>query len=561
MVILEVRVFHLQILEGNKYKILSEKNRIRIVREPAPRGIIFDRNGIPLVVNQYKYQVYFPEEVLTSKERVRKKLERIFSLKIEEILKDFNRREFGKVVLVKKGVEVEDIVKIVEDFDLLDAIVVKVPYRKYCFKSESIAHLIGHTGEITKEKFEILKDKGYKLKDIIGLDGIEYFYDRILRGEDGGSELEVDAQGRVLKTIGYKEPVPGANIYLTIDRRIQEIASQAMEGKKGAVIVMNPENGEILAMVSKPSYPLEIFDKINLQEWKDLQNHKSSPFQNRAISAKYPPGSVFKIITAIAALENNLVNEKETFECKGTYKVGNRVFRCWERKGHGKICLLKGIAHSCDVVFYELGKRAGASLLKKFSYKFGLGNITGIDLPGEVKGLVPDRRWKRIHFRENRWFLGDTINMSIGQGFLQTTPLQIAVMTSIVANGGYRVKPHLLKKIEKNGEEKYISFKKLKIDLKEKNLKILKEGMKLAVEEGTGRFCKIPFLKIAGKTGTADDPPKKKPHAWFVGFAPYENPQYCVAVVVEEGGKGGEVAAPVAREIFEKIFTTKKETL
>jgi penicillin-binding protein 2 len=556
--ILGIRIFQIQILEGEKYKNLSENNRIKLIREYAPRGIIFDRNGIQLVKNEYKYNIYFPEDTLSSNKKVREKLAKLFSLNFKEILENSKNREWGKLILVKYGANISELTKVLEDFDLQNsALIIKVPVRKYLV-GDAFSHIIGYTGEMTKEKFKILKEKGYNIKDIIGMDGIEYVFDEILRGEDGGGQIEVNAEGKKIRTLGYKKPKSGADIYLTIDKRIQEIVDEAMKGKTGAVVVMNPKNGEILSLLSKPSYPLEIFNnKLSSEEWKKLQNHSAHPFQNRAISAKHPPGSIFKIITAVAALENGITNEKEIFLCKGNYKVGKRIFKCWERKGHGKIDLVRGIAHSCDVVFYTLGERLGVEKLKEFSLKFGLGQNTNIELPGELKGTVPDRKWKRINFRGGRWFLGDTINMSIGQGFLQVTPLQMAVVTSIIANGGYKVKPLLIKKIVNREEEIYPSVKKVHLGLKKETLQILKKGMRLAVKEGTGKLCEIPFVEISGKTGTADDPPKSKPHAWFVGFAPSENPLYCVVVMIEEGGKGGEVAAPIAKEIFEKIFEIK----
>lgn len=547
--VLIIGLGYLQVARGKYWEGVSRENRIRLVKSKPLRGMLFDRKGRVLATNRQILVVSVIPGKLSSQRQTLKRLSELVGLEKKEIEERLGEEKFNKYnpVRIKENVEMKTATCILESFDLPGVVVEMIPVRYYP-QGKMASHALGYVGEITKGKLEKMGSAGYKLKDIIGLDGIELYYDWDLRGEEGGSQVEVDALGHKVRVLGYREPRPGKNIVLTLDKDIQEVAERAMGNKVGAVVVMNPQNGEILALVSKPNFEPNFFlSKISTKDWSNLVHHPNKPLQNRAIANKYPPGSVFKIVTASAALESGKTTAASEFFCSGKYRLGKGLFRCWRRAGHGKINFVQGIAQSCDVVFYQLGRELGMKELGKFAELFGLGSPTGIDLAGEVAGRVPTKMWKKISFRGEPWYGGDTINTSVGQGFLQVTPLQMAVMTSIIANGGKRVKPHLLKTKTLRGEE--LSLSKQTID-------VIKEGMIKAVAEakGTGHSAYLPGLSIAGKTGTAEDPPRGEPHAWFVSFAPADNPKMVIVVFVEQGGKGGEVAAPIAREIYKQAI-------
>lgn len=547
--VLIIGLGYLQVARGKYWEGVSRENRIRLVKSKPLRGMLFDRKGRVLATNRQILVVSVIPGKLSSQRQTLKRLSELVGLERKEIEERLGEEKFNKYnpVRIKENVEMKTATCILESFDLPGVVVEMIPVRYYP-QGKMASHALGYVGEITKEKLERMRSAGYKLKDIIGLDGIELYYDWDLRGEEGGSQVEVDALGHKVRVLGYREPRPGKNIVLTLDKDIQKAAERAMGNKVGAVVVMNPQNGEILALVSKPNFEPNFFlSKISTKDWSNLVYHPNKPLQNRAIANKYPPGSVFKIVTASAALESGKTTAASEFFCSGKYRLGKGLFRCWRRAGHGKINFVQGIAQSCDVVFYQLGRELGMKELGKFAKLFGLGSPTGIDLAGEVAGRVPTKMWKKISFRGERWYGGDTINMSVGQGFLQVTPLQMAVMTSIIANGGKRVKPHLLKTKTSRGE---------KLSLSKQTIDVIKEGMIKAVAEakGTAHSAYLPGLSIAGKTGTAQNPSREEPHAWFVSFAPADNPKMVIVVFVEQGGQGGEVAAPIAGEIYKQAL-------
>ncbi|PIU60847.1 MAG: penicillin-binding protein 2 [Armatimonadetes bacterium CG07_land_8_20_14_0_80_40_9] len=542
--VLIIGLGYLQVARGKYWEEVSRENRIRLVKSKPRRGILFDRKGRVLATNRQILVVSVIPGKLSSQRQTLKRLSKLLGLERKEIEEKLGEEEFNKYnpVKIKENIEMKTATRILESFDLPGVVVEMIPVRYYP-QGKTASHTLGYVGEITKGKLEKMKSAGYKLKDIIGLDGIELYYDRDLRGEEGGSQIEVDALGHKVRVLGDREPRPGKNIVLTLDKDIQEAAERAMGNKVGAVVVMNPQNGEILALVSKPNFEPNFFlSKISKKDWSNLVHHPNKPLQNRAIANKYPPGSIFKIVTAAAALESGKTTATSEFFCSGKYRLGKGLFRCWQRAGHGKINLVQGLAQSCDIVFYQLGRELGIKELGEFAELFGLGSPTGIDLPGEVAGRVPTKMWKKS-FRGERWYGGDTINMSVGQGFLQVTPLQMAVMTSIIANGGKRVKPHLLKTMTLKREDLLLS---------KQTIDVIKEGMIKSVAEakGTAHSAYLPGLSIAGKTGTAEDPPREEPHAWFVSFAPADNPKMVIVVFIEQGGKGGGVAAPIARKIY-----------
>ncbi|MCX5782067.1 MAG: penicillin-binding transpeptidase domain-containing protein, partial [Elusimicrobia bacterium] len=392
-----------------------------------------------------------------------------------------------------------------------------------------------------------------------GRGGLEQQYDFELRGQDGGWQIEVDALGRQTKMLRYIPSVKGNSLYTTIDSKLQEAAYQALKKsatKKGAAIVIDPRNGAVKALVSVPGFNPDISaEKEFLKYLKD----KELPLFNRAIQALYPPGSVFKVITFIGAVSDNIVNPKETYTCEGSFTLGNRTFACWLKTGHGKMSLIPAMANSCNVYFYNIGLKIGQKILESIAKEFKIGAKTGIDLPSEKKGLLPSSEWK-LKKRNMPWLKGDTVNMAIGQGPLLVTPIQIASMIVAVANGGTLYKPYIVEKIsDPDGNILYAHEQEIrgKIELSENTWKLLKNALETAVSNGTGRGCSFSNIKVAGKTGTSQNP-QGEDHAWFASYAPADNPEIAVTVLVEHGGTGGHAAVPVARAIYEQYFGLSK---
>lgn len=536
MVLLLVgRLAQMQIIQGEWYRQLAEGNRIRLLRTHPPRGVITDRNGKILATNDAIFSINVPLSLLKNP-KARRLLKQRLWMDSAQLERAKQTQEYGFVTL-KEKVKAKDLVPILEKLPVPGLLVKTEPVRIYLYQ-ESIAHVVGYVGEVSREDISRNKPPG----SLEGKAGVEGAYDDVLRGVEGGKQVEVDARGRVLKVLGEKRAHPGKTLALTIDVRLQKYAQHLLKGKRGAIIVLEAKTGEILTLVSSPSFsPNMMIPPTKLQEWKTVAEDPGKPFLNRAIAGLYPPGSVFKLVTYLATPESKA---PDSFYCPGFLKIGERKFRCWKRSGHGHLSLIRGIADSCDVVFYTLGLVTGPVSILNQAAQMGLGKRTGVDLDGEKEGFLPSLAWKQKHLGE-RWYPGDTANLSIGQGFLQVTPLQIARLTALLANGEYLVRPHVVK-----GSLGASLAAKMRVPLDAKKLAIVREGMRLAVLDGTARRAHLSGLVIAGKTGTAQDPPKQKPHAWFVGYAPYPVGKIVVTVLIEEGGEGGKVAAPVARKLF-----------
>ncbi|MFC1512744.1 penicillin-binding protein 2, partial [bacterium] len=430
------------------------------------------------------------------------------------------------------------------------------PVRRYRLGYAS-AHVLGYLGEIDLDELNHLSSEGYKIGDLIGQRGIEKVYDTYLRGHDGSTKMEVDAKGRQLRIISDVPPLRGNDAYVSIDYNLQKKAEQLLNGKKGSIVALKPDTGEVLAMVSSPGFdPTQFLYPLKDEKQKILQD-ESHPLMNRAIQAQYAPGSIFKIITTIAVLEENKIEPDVEYYCRGYAVFGRerRVFRCWKEKGHKKIAMLDAFIHSCDVYYYNMGLKAGNELLAKYAKMFGLGAYTGLDMPSEKIGFIPVKKWKKNKFGIS-WYEGDTVNMSIGQGFLLVTPIQLANLLNTIANGGYLYRPFIIKKIvSKDGKELFenspLMLKHIKIS--KNTLEFIKKGLIGVVEKGTGRACYIKGIQIAGKTGTTENP-HGEDHAWFAAFAPADRPEISLCVLIEHGGHGGAVAAPIAREMFKEYF-------
>ncbi len=414
-----------------------------------------------------------------------------------------------------------------------------------------LSHVAGYLGKISEEELERFRPYGYRIKDLVGKDGIEKFYNDYLRGTNGGLQVEVDNKGRQLGLLAVKEPRAGKALYLSIDIGLQKFCDSVLADKKGAIIVMDPFTGEIFALVSHPSFDPNVFARPgNAKEVSALLNNSTDfPMLNRAISGTYAPGSVFKIVVAASALDTGKFSDKDTFSCKGVLTVGNRPFRCWRQKGHGTLTILGAMKYSCNVFFYQLGLLCGADTIARYAFKLGLGKPVGVDLPGEASGFVPTPSWKRKKLGAP-WFKGETANYAIGQGYLLVTPIQIVRLVAAIANGGRLVRPFIVSRIE---DVDLYHAESRDTGIKKDTLRILKECLRGVVNEphGTGLYARSKNIVVAGKTGTAQNP-KGISHAWFAGFAPFEDPKVCVVVFIEHGGKGGLDPARFAKQIIEE---------
>jgi penicillin-binding protein 2 len=559
------QLWYLQVLEGGRFLDASDKNRIRIRPIAAPRGILFDRNGVPLVDNRPAFTLSIIPRELDNRDAVLGRLATLLGLPYQELVDALGRVPSDSFlpVRIRRGLTMEDVAK-VEEWKLeLPGVIVEVEPQRAYPTSRFAAHLLGYVREASDEQ---MKQGRYRRGELVGQTGLERLLDEFLRGRDGGERIEVDAMGRPIRIVQQTEPHPGAEVVTTIDRRIQEVAEKAMEGKAGAVVVMDPRNGDVLALVSTPAFPIDAFTgNIDRNAWIRLVQDPQHPLLNRASQALYPPGSVFKIILMAAGLQEGSITPMDRVQCPGHFEYGGRTWKDWKKEGHGTVDLRRAIAQSCDVYFYSQGLKIGGTAIAKYAKAFGLGSATGIDLGTERVGLIPEPRPRKDR-RVRPWTGGDTLNMSIGQGAVLVTPMQIARMMSAVANGGVLWKPRLVQRIER--PEQGVVFRDPgqvngHVELSPVVWALIRDGLWAVVNEwGTGAAAKIPGLDVAGKTGTAQTVANSKSdrgedHAWFAAFAPAKDPQAVVVVLVERGGHGGEAAAPIARKILNAIFFEK----
>jgi penicillin-binding protein 2 len=558
------QLWYLQVLEGGRMQELSERNRIRIRPVAAPRGILFDRNGLALVDNRPAFTLSLIPREMEDRNQVVARLAVLLRMPVGELMEALEKVPADSIrpVRVRRGLSLEDVTMVEERKLELPGVIVEVEPQRTYPTSTFAAHLLGYVREVSDEQ---MKGGRYRRGDMIGQSGLERLLDEHLRGRDGGERIEVDAFGRPVQIMRREEPDPGAQVITTIDRRIQEAAERAMVGKAGSVVVMDPRNGDVLALTSSPAFPLDrLTGNLDRDEWVRLVRDPMSPLMNRALQGMYPPASVFKIIVAAAGLQEGSLTPMDNIYCNGEFTLGNWTFKDWKPGGHGHVNLHQSIAQSCDIFFYQAGLKVGGDMMAKYAQAFGLGSPTGIDLGGERFGLVPFTPAQRQRTKR-AWLPGDTVNMSIGQGQLLVTPLQIARMMAAVANGGVMWKPRLVQRVERaDGTLAYGSSSQMteRVDLSPVVWGFLRHSLAAVVKDGTGALARVPGFEIAGKTGTAQtisksDSSKGQDHAWFASFAPVDDPQYVVVVLVERGGKGGQVAAPIARQIYEAIFLQK----
>lgn len=572
---LTARLTFLQIIQGERYTFLSENNRIRIKRIPGTRGMVFDHQGQLLIDSRPSFDLLFVPEDSEEPENTLRRLARYLGRDEKELLavleEDKKRPAFEEVIL---GRDVDwSTVVAVESHQLdLPGITLRTRPRRSYANGSMAAHVLGYMGEIGSKQLKLLKDQGYTVGDEIGQYGLERRWEEVLRGQSGGQQVEVDALGRRVRVLHEVPDVPGYTVNLTLDRELQETAFEALNGKEGTLVALDVQNGAILAMASTPAFDPNVFARgIKAEEWRGLVQDRLRPLSNRAIQGQYPPGSTFKIIMAIAGLEEGVLDPEATINDPGFYNFGNRAFRDWKKEGHGTVNLHKAIVQSCDVYFYQLGPRIGIDRIAKWARAFGLGDKTGLALDDERTGLVPDTEWKRKRYRQP-WYPGETVSIGIGQGYLTVTPLQLANMMAAVANGGTLYRPRLVSRVESvDGAtvREYGPEKIRTIDIKPETLERIRKALADVVKApgGTGGAARSNLVEIAGKTGTAQVVEMKggyvkteqltyfnRDHAWFVSYAPVENPKIAVVVLVEHGGHGGDAAAPLAKKVIEKYI-------
>ncbi len=548
------RLAYLQLVEGERNRQLAENNRIRLVPKQPVRGNIFDRKGKVLASSRLSHAVFLWPSTLKKVEwpQTRQRLSQLLNIPEDVIQTRVERAGANSMSLIRieRGLSPAQITALQEYGNSLEGVEVDIEAVRDYPNGDLGAHVLGYTGELNDEELQKRRAEGYRLGDIVGKMGVEEAYETTLRGEWGGQQVEVDGAGRILRILGEKEAKSGKDLKITIDLPAQKAAEAALGDKKGAIVALNPNTGAVLAMVSRPTFDPNIFSgRITPEMWKQLQG-KGNPFVNRAMRG-FPPASTFKVVTQTAGMESGKYPPNTILQTFAALHVGGTAFGEWNKAGFGPLGYHQAMAWSSNTFHGQIGKGVGGPKLIEWARKYGFGQTTGIELSEEAPGLIADDAWKRERF-DWEWTVGDTVNMSIGQGFTQATPLQVAVMFSVPANGGYRVKPHLL---QDGGDPNQW---RVSMNMKPTTVETLRKGLRAVVAGGTGKVLNVPHLPpVAGKSGTAEAPPGK-PHAWFGAFAPFDKPEIVVVAFAEHsGGGGGSVAAPMVKQVLEAYFGAK----
>ncbi|MEE8483069.1 MAG: penicillin-binding protein 2 [Nitrospinota bacterium] len=563
--IIVVRLWYLQIVQSESLSMLAENNRLRRVVLPDYRGNFFDRNGIELVSSRPSFNVALIREDIPDLDVLLAELGELIDLDKAAVKKKMLSMAPFSAYVAAYDITRDQAARIEERRYELPGVSLEIRPTRYYRYGPLAAHLLGYLSEITKSQLEFDIYKDYRQGDILGRYGVEKSFETALRGKKGRKIVEVDAAGRELRVVRSLPSGAGHDINLSIEYYTQLAAELALEGKRGAIVAIKPKTGEILAMANSPSFnPNKFARGVDFAYWSELINDEYHPLNNRAIQGQYPPGSTYKIVVAAAGLESGVIDEETRFFCPGYYKMGRKVYRCWKKGGHGKIGLVRAIAESCDVFFYNVGLKVGVNKIAEMAARFGLNVKSGIKLDHEKRGLVPTTSWKEKN-RHEPWIAGETLSISIGQGFNLTTPLQMARVIAAVANDGKMPLPRLIR-LPEDVDTGLESLGGIDVKLSPKTLALIRRGLFEVVNSkgGTGWRARIKGVSMAGKTGTSqvvrlredDDrkgdeiPEKFRDHAWFVAYAPFDDPQIAVAVVVEHGGSGGLVAAPMAKQVI-----------
>lgn len=565
------RLYYLQVLEAPRYATLADENRINLRLLPPPRGRILDRHGRPLAVNEQTYRVTLVAEQAHSVAATLDTLGALVAIGPEErarILREVSRKRKFVPVTIFENADWDTVARIEVNAPALPGVAIEEGESRSYPHGEHCAQVLGYVAAVSEGDLTgdpLLELPGFK----IGKSGVEKTYDLELRGRGGRSEVEVNAFGRVIRELSRKEGEPGADLTITLDLDLQRLASERLAGESGAIVVMDIHGGEVLALASSPSYDPAAFARgLTREEWRDLVTNPRAPLINKAIAGQYAPGSTFKIPVALAGLESGVITPASAVSCGGSIRLGDSRFHCWKRGGHGKVSLRTGIVQSCDVYFYEVARRLGVDAIAEMAMRLGLGAPLGLDLPGERGGLIPTREWKRTKLAQP-WHQGETLIAGIGQGYVLSTPLQLAVMTARVANGGYKVVPRLVKEPQ---DPVAAAPRFPDLGIAPSHLRPVLDAMIGVVNagDGTARASAIreAGFEMAGKTGTSqvrritaaerargvwrneDLPWERRDHALFVGYAPAHAPRYAVAVIIEHGGGGSKAAAPIARDVL-----------
>ncbi|GJM16387.1 MAG: penicillin-binding protein 2 [Thermodesulfobacteriota bacterium] len=576
--VLGSRLWYLQVLKGDEFAKFSMENHIRVERIPAPRGRILDRYGKELVINRTSFDIYVIPKDVKDIPYLSSSLSQVLNLDSNQIEKDIksalSKKSF-KPVLITKDINRDQLAYIEARRSSLLGVIIEINNLRQYPHGVLGASFLGYIGKVNDA--ELQNNPNINNTDLVGKTGVEKGWESSLRGDHGYKQKVTDALGREVESnlfladLHNKKSMPGNDVRLTIDISLQQAAEEVLGEESGAIVVVDVNSGQVLALASKPSFdPADFIKGIDSKTWANLVNDKSSPLLNRATQGLYAPGSVFKMVPSVAALNEGFINEEEHVYCPGYYKSGSSTFRCWKRGGHGRVNLRSAIVKSCDVYFYKIAEMMGINNLNKYMTAFGYGSKTDLGIE-ERAGVAPSREWKKKRFNKS-WYKGETILSSIGQGYVSVTPLQVAMMTAAVANDGKLLKPSIIKEIVSyGGEEKFNHTPTVtsNIPVQKQMLDLVKDAMVGVVNDpgGTGRSARLQDMMVAGKTGTAQvvsldsqsEKRKHRDHAWFTSYAPAESPEIAVTVLIEHGGKGGAVAAPIAKKILEVYKKLKEE--
>lgn len=571
---LAARLFSLQVGDGQSWQSRSDVNRIRWERIAATRGRILDIHGEPLADNRPSFDIVLVPEDTKNLDKTMARMETLVGHQMrdpDDIRIAARKRPPFEGIVIERDIDWASIVALETHEHELPGVRLDVgPMRTYP-EGGLASHLLGYVGEVSAK--DLRNRDQYRPGDRSGKTGAEQTWESSLRGSSGAQQIEVDARGRRLRVLSEAGGQQGESLYLTIDKRLQAFAEQLLDKQEGSIIAIRPKTGEVLAMASAPGYDPNKFARgIGNTDWRALLENELRPLNNRALQGQYPPGSTFKIVTAAAALEENVIAPETKIFCGGSHQLGNRTYRCWKRGGHGEMDLHDALAESCDVYFYQVGQKLGVDRIAIYAKRFGLGEATGIDLANEKSGLVPTRDWKKERYGES-WYAGETLSVAIGQGFLLATPLQIANLAATIANDGLRMKPQLIERIQSSDGETLYAMEpetRGRVGLQPRTLQQIREALRSVVHarKGTGKAARLETIDVAGKTGTAQVFKMGKEqiktdtlarhlrdHAWFIAFAPVDNPEIAIAVLIEHaGGGGGSRAAPLAHDLADFYF-------
>lgn len=564
--LLGLRLWHLQILEGPYYRDLSENNRTRLVLLEPARGLIYDRHGVLLANNVPSFSLYVTLEDVIDREVLIQQLTDLLGLDPALVRKKMTTK--GSKLLprkIKDRMTLRD-ATLVESHRLdMPGVMIQVESQRNYPGGVTAAHLLGYVGEVSADQLEKPEFIDLHQGSIVGQYGVEKSFDRHMRGMAGQKSVEVDALGHEKKASVVERPQAGNDLYLTIDVRLQKVAEDLLGQEQGAIVALDPNSGDILAMASRPGFDPNVLSReLTAKQWVEIVQDEGRPLNNRASQGQYPPGSTFKIPMAVAALETKTVSPSSTVFCNGGYQFGKRLYHDWKASGHGYVDLHNALVHSCDVYFYTIGQRMGIDVMAEFGKDFGLGKATGVELPSERSGIMPSIAWKQ-KAKNEQWLPGETISAAIGQGYVTVTPLQMASLVGTVANNGVSYRPRLVQGVmdrTSGNLQELPAVPRGKINAKPETFRIIKDALADVVTKGTATRAKSSVVTIGGKTGTAqvaalrtgpeESIPKKfRDHAWFVAFAPVESPKIAVVVLAEHMGHGGAAAAPLAKDIIE----------